>query len=348
MRIGIDVREALNPKKTGKGLWTKGFLEELRIRGIPLTLFSNRSCEAGNEEQIVFPQNGFSWHCRTAWTLRKRPDITHYVSPTSYIVPSFLGQDSRMIPVVHDLIAFQKEPHDNKAVMIERMLLKKIVRSSALILTVSNATREDLLQKYPDTKAEKIVPVYAGPTLEHPPLSKPDGRTILSVGTLCPRKNQLRLIKAYASLPDELRKNYDLVLVGPRGWNDEEIVTRSRETPGVSWRSYVPDEEYSALLSKTVVLAFPSLYEGFGMPVLDALQRGIPVLTSERGSLREVADTAAVFSDPTDVSSIQSGLELLLTDQHLRRKLSREGPLQARKFSWKRTVNLFLEALKKT
>ena len=83
------------------------------------------------------------------------------------------------------------------------------------------------------------------------------------------------------------------------------------------------------------------------MPVLDALQRGIPVLTSERGSLKEVAGTAAVFSDPADVPSIQSGLKLLLTDQHLRRKLSREGPLQARKFSWKRTVDLFLEALKK-
>ena len=83
--------------------------------------------------------------------------------------------------------------------------------------------------------------------------------------TLSPQ-NQLRLIKAYASLPDALRKNYDLVLVGPRGWNDEEIVTRSRETPGVSWRSYVPDEEYSALLSKAVVLAFLLSTRALGCP----------------------------------------------------------------------------------
>src|SRR3989338_8961991 len=225
MHIAIDIREALNPKKTGKGLWTKGFIEELRTRGVSLTLISNRTHNSGPGEQIVFPQSGFAWHYQTARFLRKRQDITHYVSPTSYIVPSLLGGDGRMIPVVHDLIAFRKEPHDKKAMTIERMLLKKIVRSSRLILTVSNATRDDLLQNYPDMEAHKIVPVFAGPMQEHAEKSKPDGKTILSVGTLCPRKNQLRLIKAFASLPDTIRKHFELILVGPRGWKDEEIVS---------------------------------------------------------------------------------------------------------------------------
>jgi glycosyltransferase involved in cell wall biosynthesis len=107
----------------------------------------------------------------------------------------------------------------------------------------------------------------------------------------------------------------------------------------------VSDDEYEKLLSSCTVFAMPSLYEGFGLQVLDAMQRGIPVLTSHAGSLAEVAGDAAFVVDPESVSSISDGLVKLLTRQQLRETLKHEGPKRAAQYSWKRTVDLFLEAL---
>ena len=187
--------------------------------------------------------------------------------------------------------------------------------------------------------------IFAGPLDEHPAQSSPDGETILCPGTLCPRKNQLRLIQAYAGLPQGTRDQYRLLLVGGRGWQDAEIVRLAQETPGVEWRGYVPEEEYRTLLARCTVLAFPSLYEGFGLPVLDALQRGIPVLTSAGGSLPEVTGGYAVTVEPRSVESIRMGLLHILQDATLQETLRTAGPGQAQQFSWDRTAELLLQAV---
>jgi glycosyltransferase involved in cell wall biosynthesis len=268
-----------------------------------------------------------------------------YFSPTSYIVPFLMGRSVPVIPLVHDLIAFRKEPHDRKAQWIERWTLRRVLSVAHHICAISTATKNDLLARYPSLKPEDITVLYAGPFTASPPPNHPDGKTILCIGTLCPRKNQLRLIRAFARLPPDLRRTHALVLAGGRGWHDAEIVRLAERTPGVTWLGYVQDDAYEELLSRCTVLAFPSLYEGFGMPVLDALQRGIPVLTTDRGSLPEVAGNAAIFVDPEDEESITRGLLTLLTDGGIRGRLRAEGPLQARQFTWKRTVDLFLTAL---
>jgi alpha-1,3-rhamnosyl/mannosyltransferase len=275
--------------------------------------------------------------------MRERPDI--YIAPSSFIVPSFLPRGIRCIPVVHDLIAFHSDPHEWKAKWIERMTLGRTLRNAAHICTMSNATKADLLQQFPSVRPDGISTVYAGPLDFDPPRSHPDHRTILCPGTLCPRKNQLRLLQAYAGLPTELRDHYRLLLIGGRGWNDREIVALVQKTPGAQWLGYVPDKEYRALLSHCTILAFPSLYEGFGLPVLDALQRGIPVLTTNRGSLPEVAGDCAVMVDPLSVESIRSGLLEMLTDAALLLKLQQKGPSQAKKFSWERTADLLRSVL---
>ena len=196
-------------------------------------------------------------------------------------------------------------------------------------------------------KANNVTSVFAGPMREKVSENYPDGKTILCIATLCPRKNQLRLIRAYQSLPDELRLQYQLKLVGSRGWNDDEIIKEAEKTVGVEWRDYVDDNEYSRLMKACTVFALPSLYEGFGMQILDALQRGIPVLTSDRGSLKEVAGDAAKLVDPESIGSITYGLTELLENAELRQDLAKKGPRHAEQFSWKRTVDLFLEAMDK-
>ena len=344
MHVAIDIREATNPLKTGKGLWTKGFLDELLKRNIPLTTFSDRAFPSRAEE-ITFSDSRLAWHLHVARALRTRKDITHYISPTSYIVPALSGATCKIFPVVHDLIAFRGEPHDRKASFIERMTLGRAVRRATGVLTVSDTTKKDLIDRFPDLDAQKVHSIFAGPKVASVRLSEPDGKTILCIGTLCPRKNQKRLIQAFAALPEFIRVGKELILAGPRGWHDDEIISLAKETPGVTWKSYVSDEEYESLLHRATVVALPSLYEGFGLLVLDALQRGIPTLISDRGSLTEVAGESCVKVDPENISSIAAGLQKLLTDAVLRETLHVSGPVQAERFSWKRTVDLALQTL---
>jgi glycosyltransferase involved in cell wall biosynthesis len=347
MHIAIDVREACRLKRTGKGQWSYGFASELLRREIPLTFFTDRPLLTQWKPgrfgvKLLAP--GLKWHLRALRELR-RSHSGLYISPTSYLIPALLGRRIPCIPIIHDLIAFRKEPHEVRARFIERCTLGRVVRISPLLCTVSETTKHDLLERYPFLQPERIVPIYAGPQDEATEPHEHDGNTILCVGTLCPRKNQERLIRAYASLPSDLQTKFSLTLIGGRGWQDRGILKLLQKTPGVIWKGFVTDEEYRSLLHRCTIFALPSLYEGFGMPVLDALQRGIPVLLSDRGSLHEVAGSAAMYVDPEDISSIRSGLQKLLTDRGLSDALGKRGPEEAKRFSWARTVDLFLAAL---
>jgi len=341
VKLVIDAREAFAQKKAGKGQWTKGFLHELTSRREDLTVLTHT-------KQRITTSVAFSgkllWHFAAA-KYAKISGCDYYISPTSFIVPYLLGKKVRYIPVIHDLIAFNNEPHEKRAKCIERLLLNKTIMHAHHICTVSESTRSDLLARFPHLSPSSVTAIFAGPM--HPQVSPsvPDQNTILCVGTLCPRKNQERLIKAYTALPDSLRHQFRLVLVGARGWDDAEILRLARITEGVEWKDYVTDEEYQSLLSTATVFAYPSLYEGFGMQVLDALQRGIPVLTSNRGSLKEVVGDSALIVDPESVISITNGLRQLLEQKDLRIEYASYGPIQAESFTWKRTVDLFLESV---
>ncbi|PIR53204.1 hypothetical protein COU76_02170 [Candidatus Peregrinibacteria bacterium CG10_big_fil_rev_8_21_14_0_10_49_10] len=349
MKIAIDIREACTEKRTGKGQWTYGFVSELLQRKYDLLLYTD--AEIPEEWKVYAPnvhrmQPGIFWHMRTVFSLVKSKDVEVYVSPSSYIVPSLLPSRIRCIPVVHDLIAFRREPHDRKAQMIERLTLGRTVGNAAHICVVSESTKRDLLERYPSYKPDAVTVVYAGPMELSPPANIPDGKTILCPATLSPRKNQLRLIQAYAALPDALRSQFRLVLAGNRGWHDREIVEKAKETPGVEWQGFVSVDRYNALLSSCTILALPSLYEGFGMQILDALQRGIPVLTSNRGSLPEVTGQCAILVDPEDVESMTDGLQRILTSKEYREDVRISGRKQASFFTWKQCVDFFLPVLK--
>lgn len=355
MHLGIDVREACVDKRTGKGQWTYGFVSGLLTRDLSLTLFSDKALPM--EWQTILEKNkdrytahishihGFQWHVQTARDVLREDAIDAYVSTVSYIVPWIIGGRKKVIPVVHDLIAFQNEPHDRKATWIERCTLRRAVFSAHHVCTVSESTKQDLLHRYPSLPSEKVMPIFAGPVSQNISGRHADGKTILCIATLCPRKNQLRLIEAFAKLPDALRQQSRLVLVGKRGWDDEAILKKISTTPNVEWKNYLSDSECEELYRSATVFAFPSLYEGFGMPLLDAFRFGVPVLASDRGSLKEVAGDAALLVDPENVDAIRGGLERLLTDGALRESLTQKGIRQSTQFSWKRTVDLFMASL---
>jgi glycosyltransferase involved in cell wall biosynthesis len=353
MHLGIDIREACSSRPTGKGMWTRGFSAEMLKRELRLSLFTDAALPPDLESlakksgaSVVFlPQKGFAWHRAVAGML-KPSGVQLYVSPVSFIVPALVGGSVRCVPVVHDLIAFRPEPHDRKAKIIEYLTLGRAVKKAFRVCTVSQSTKADLLARYAGLEASKVLPIFAGGGEETATPSVSDGSTIVCIGTLSPRKNQLRLIKAFASLPSPLREKAKLWLIGGRGWDDDEIIALAASTPGVEWKGYLDDAAMDAVLRRAAVFALPSLYEGFGLPLLTAMRRGIPMLISERGSLREVAGDAALSADPESESSVAASLEKLLTDDALRDRLIGAGREQAKRFTWERTVSLFLEGIR--
>ena len=163
----------------------------------------------------------------------------------------------------------------------------------------------------------------------------------LCVSTLEPRKNLIRLLRAYRSLDEALRSATPLVLVGSRGWQDREIVAEVARAEGEGWLrylGYVSESDLPSLYASCAVFVYPSLYEGFGLPVLEAMQSGAPVITSNASSLPEVGGDAVLYCDALEVESIRQELTAALSDADLRADLSDRGLEQAKRFSWHLTA----------
>ena len=163
----------------------------------------------------------------------------------------------------------------------------------------------------------------------------------ISVGTLQPRKNVSRLIEAYLSLPDAIKNNRPLVIVGRSGWGCNDLVTKLASNhfgSSVRWLEHLPFDDLLPLMRSAKALVYPSLYEGFGLPVLEAFASKVPVITSNTTSIPEVAGDAALLVDPTDSSSIALGMQKIINHQTLSSDLIKKGYLRALDYSWERTA----------
>ena len=260
---------------------------------------------------------------------------------------------TRTLLTVHDL-SFVRDPEsadDHLRTFLNRVVPDSVARADH-ILADSAATRDDLIELW-DTPAGKITVLYCGVEARFRPVSDAEelGRVrqrygigqqpfVLSLSTLQPRKNYVRLIRAFARLaprhPDLL-----LVLGGGKGWKYDEILAepaRLQIADRVRIPGFVTDEDLPALYSAAEVFAYPSLYEGFGIPLLEAMACGTPVLSSNRSSLPEVTGTAGIQVDPFDVEAMAAELERLLTDSQLRQELIESGLARAGRFTWEKAA----------
>jgi len=228
-------------------------------------------------------------------------------------------------------------------------ILRPALRQAAAVLVISNKTRQDLLDCYPLPGLEgkvSVVPLGVPTTVAAGPL--PDGLEpgfILAVGTIEPRKNYPRLLAAYRAL----RARSDappLVIAGRPGWAYGDTLEKIGAEPGVRYLGHVDEPTLSALYESAAVLAFPSLYEGFGLPLLEAMAHGLPAVVGATGALPELAGDAAVLVDPEDVDEIAHGLGQVLSDEGLRRRLREASLERAREFTWERTAGLTRKALR--
>lgn len=301
--------------------------------------------EQVTEHVIPFPR---LWtHLRFAAALwRDRPDLTWV--PAHALPLVFPG---RAAVTIHDL-GYKFFPQAHPA--SQRVYLDWTTRYSAsraeIVLADSQATADDLMRFY-GAPARKIRVVYPG--VDAPLISDIEAvrlkyglpeRYFLFLSTLQPRKNIARLVQAYtrwrAAHPQDLAA---LVLAGAQGWLYDPAWTAGVD--GVILPGYVDDDDKGALYAGAVALVFPSLYEGFGFPVLEAMHSGTPVICSSTSSLPELVGDAALLVDPLDVGAIADGMSVISSDNALRGLLRSKGYAQARKFSWDAAAQAALDAL---
>jgi glycosyltransferase involved in cell wall biosynthesis len=263
-----------------------------------------------------------------------------------------------LVVTVHDL-AWREFP---AVVQRPRRLYYDVVvpaglRRARLVLASSEATGRHLASHFPRLAARVRVTPLGTPTWvfdsgDRPPEAPPSRPFFLFVGALEPRKNLPRLLEAYERLlgvhGDQAP---DLRLVGPEGWLMaplRERLARPALRGRVTVSGYCDRLELRQLYGTAVALVFPSLYEGFGLPVLEAMACGLPVLTSDRGAMAEVAGPDALLVDPLDIEAIAASLERLTTDAGLRARLQHAGPARARYWDWARTADLTAAAYAET
>lgn len=349
MRIGFDTTPLSHPW-SGIGTYTANLFEHLRRRNgdefVPLTYVPAGHRWAGYNGST---RKGF--FNKTLWMQTMLPhqmsrlelDICHFtnnVGPFWTPCPSVL--------TLHDMTPWLfPEFFTLRQLLAVRPITPQAVRMAQAVITVSQRTKTDIVRIL-KTPPEKVYVVYEAPApyfrhLHPGPFLESIRRIyslpehfILHVGTLEPRKNLVRCLTAFA----ELRRagiQHHFILVGSYGWKCKEIFA-AIEGLGLSslvhWLGYIPAKDLVAIYNLADALVFPSLYEGFGLPVMEAMACGTAVIASPCGALKEVAADVAEFIEPTNVESIVEGLQRVLHDPQLRAEVGRQGRERSAAYSW--------------
>lgn len=358
MRIAVNTRLLLKGKLEGIGWFTYQTLERI-VRQHPeheFIFFFDRPYDpsfifASNVIPVVVPPQArhpilfylwFEWSI--PFMLRKyKADL--FLSPDGYMslstkVPTCL--------VIHDL-AFEHYPEH--FVLSHRLYWRHysplFAQKAKQIVTVSSFSKKDISERY-NIESDKITVACNGAHEEYKPLTWEEREAVKAkyaegceyfvfAGALHPRKNIVNLLKAFIAFKKRQRSNMKLVIAGRLAWKYEEVEKMREEMPfkeDVRWVGYMDVDELSRLIGGAYALVYASLFEGFGIPILEALQCNVPAIVSNTSSMPEVAGNAALQVDPTNAEDIANKMELLYKDEMLRKKLINAAPEQVQKFTW--------------
>lgn len=282
------------------------------------------------------------------WRLRgNRQSIYH---APNYIVPPFQG---RAVSTVHDLShILYPQFHPRARVDYLNLTLGPSLTRTSHVITVSEAVRQEMIERrlMPPDRITAILEAADAAFRPHTPqmqepamhaLGLRAGQYCLFVGTVEPRKNVERLIQAYELLPQDMRRECPLVIAGGKGWNSEAVHARMAKAQAEGWLRYVSfvDQRWlPALYAGARLMAYPSLYEGFGLPIVEAMASGTPVLTSNTSCMPEIAGGAARLVNPLDVEDMALALEESLSNEAWQAEARAKGLARAAGLSWDRCV----------
>ncbi|MEK7569862.1 MAG: glycosyltransferase family 1 protein [Patescibacteria group bacterium] len=362
MRIGIDCRTILNPhsgERAGVGHYVHGLVNAL-IRQNPkdefVLYFDYRTPDMGmfsrpNVKVKHFPFSqygkylsfGYSHMLITAYLLKEGLDVLHIPAGS---IP--LTYPKKVVYTMHDVAIFKHPEWFPSSFVSRNVLVPQTLRKADAIIAVSGSTAKDLKQLF-NINAKKITTIHHGFDVQKIPLKRRATETLakfklpkqyfLFVGTLEPRKNVENLMRAFKQLQEKTpaAKDVVLVLAGQYGYHSEQIMQEMLDLGlkrSIRYLGYVSHNEKLELIKHATAFTFPTLYEGFGLPVLEALALGVPVITSNNSSLPEITGKAAILVDPKNVNDIARAMRDILTKPATVQRLQAAGPKQALSFSW--------------
>lgn len=386
MKIAFDY-SAILTERTGVGQYTVKLLESLvRIdkenRYLPYVLYAltNYILHPGLKQMIPQPPGGnlelvdvpvpFQ-ALRYLQVPGFRRKINEYmlggldvdlIHSNTFCVPKIRDKKKKVVVTVYDLsVLTNPECHKRLNILHCTNGIKAAVEYSDKIIAISEHTKRDII-KYFNAPEELITVTHlaAGPEYQEvrgkaalaslmAKYNLPE-KYVLFVGSLEPRKNIKTLLKAYSAVPARLRKDFPLVIAGGKGWLNSDIpplLDSLGIKESVRFTGYIDGNDISAVYSGASVFAYPSLYEGFGLPILEAMSCGAPVITSNTSSMPEVAGDAALLVDPLNADELASALETVLEDEGLRTGMKKKGLARAAMFSWDRCARETLEVYRK-
>jgi glycosyltransferase involved in cell wall biosynthesis len=368
MHVGVDARLLSGPL-TGIGRYTLELSKALiRFTPVQLSLYSPSLVDKQTQQNLqpaLLKSGSFkSRLLKMAWSQTALPswakkDQIDLFWGATHRLPRFLPQSIARVVTIHDLVwKYAPQTMRPLSLIMEKRLMPEAMQLTDLIMADSQGTADGIAETFPQY-ASKVRVVHLGATAQ----ISPPGFTSLSqygihrpyflfVGTLEPRKNLERLIQAYALLPKSQRDQLFLVIAGGKGWGDLDLLTllkKNQLEESVKLLGYVNEEQLAALYANACFLAMPSIYEGFGLPLVEAMQYGTPVLTSNTGCLAEIAGDAGVLVDPSSIESMSHGIGRLIQDNGLLKLLRLNAMQRGRQFTWQRcaeeTLTVFKEAL---
>jgi glycosyltransferase involved in cell wall biosynthesis len=345
LTVGIDARAAVE-EPAGRGRFVRELLRHLvrREDDHRYLAYARTGWKEPLDERFEWRLDALPdpwWNVRVARKASKACDV--FLSSNSYLTPWFTGVPT--VVMVYDLVPFVPEVHVRRLPgLIERATIRRALRRAASLVCISHATERDLLERFPAARGKTAVAQLGVDERFDVPVSETeldavralyglDRPFVLSVGTIEPRKNLERAIEAFSALPERLRDTHLLALVGPLGWEFEPIVAAAGAA-NVKLLGHVPDEHLPALYRSCAVFCYPSLYEGFGLPLAEAMRCGAACLTSNVSSMPEVGGDAVAYADPTSVHEIRAQLERLLDSPGERQRIGEAARKRATAFAW--------------
>lgn len=378
MKIGVDIRVLMDKQYSGVSEYTAALLREiLRLDtddefSLFYNSFRNLSARIGQFDhprlsikRTAYPNRLFNYFLQKglAWPKLDRLVGGADIFWSPHINFSRFSPQTKHVLTIHD-ISFLHYPEFfsyRKNFWHRALALKKLTANCAAIVAVSENTRRDIIELL-HVPEEKVLTIYSGLNAGVPAPGPEEERNffrrhelknrfILYLGTIEPRKNIAGLIYAYNRLRDDNVNLVDLqlVLAGANGWRNKLIYRAWEDSPyrrDIKFLGYVSAREKELLYRRAEVFIYPSYYEGFGLPPLEAMAHGLPVITSNVSSLPEVVGSAALVVNPYDINEIAKALELVVTNVEIKVRLIKAGQEQIVNFSWEKTAKKYLELFK--
>jgi alpha-1,3-rhamnosyl/mannosyltransferase len=255
----------------------------------------------------------------------------------------------KITATIHDMTRWlMPELHTPATLQADASFAENVLRRADRLIAVSDNTRNDAVRVL-KLDPEKVEVIHSGvPEVFFGAQPRPSQRPyVLFVGTIEPRKNVNTLLDAWQDL--SLKDEFDLLIAGPPGWSAEKTMARLHAgIPAVKYLGYVPEDELPGLTAGATAFVYPSLYEGFGFPVAQAMAAGVPVITSNTSCLPEIAGEGAVYIDPRSPGELRVAMENVLTSPSLRERLGKAGAERAQRYRWDSCAQKSLEFFRKT